>query len=70
MQEFVLVLINVYDDEAIFSVFKNAVEKNYLSGLFLYIAHGEGDETEEKFKQSTIKFGNLLEESKNSKFQL
>lgn len=58
----------VYDDEAIFAVFKNAVERNYLSGHFLYIAHGEGDEMEEKFKQSTIRFGNLLEESKTPNF--
>lgn len=58
----------VYDDEAIFSVFKNAVKKNYLSGKFLYIAHGEGDQMEEEFKQSTIKFGKLLEESKIPNF--
>jgi predicted alpha/beta superfamily hydrolase len=54
----------LYDDEVIFSTFKEAVERKYLSGRFLYIAYGSGDETEEKFKKSTIKFGDLLKESK------
>lgn len=58
----------VFDDEAIVSVFNNAVKSNYLSGRFLYIAYGNSDETEEKFKQSTIKFDNLLKENKIPNF--
>lgn len=54
----------VFDNETIFTTFKNAAKRNYLSGQFLYIAYGNSDETEEKFKKSTIKFGNLLMESK------
>ena len=53
----------VYDDEAIFSTFKSAVKNNYLSGRFLYIAHGKDDETEDKFMPSTTRFGDLLDQS-------
>jgi len=59
----------LFDDEAIFSTYKAAAERKNLSNRFLYIAFGYSDETEEKFKTSTIKFGNLLKENKNSNFK-
>ncbi len=55
-----------FDDEAILSTFTNADKSNYLSQRFLYVAYGKGDETEEKFKPSTIKFGKLLQKSTTS----
>ncbi len=58
----------LFDDEVILSTYKEAAKRNYLSDRFLYIAYGNSDETEEKFKKSTIKFGNLLKENKIPNF--
>lgn len=58
----------LFDVETIFSTYREASKRSNLSDRFLYIAFGKSDETEEKFKKSTIKFGNLLKENKTSNF--
>jgi predicted alpha/beta superfamily hydrolase len=54
----------VYDNEEILNVFKKADTKKNLSGKFLYVAHGNADELEEKFKPSTVKLHELLASAK------
>lgn len=54
----------VYDNEEILNTFKKVDTKKVLSGKFLYIAHGNTDELEEKFKPATVKFNELLTSGK------
>ncbi len=54
----------IFDEEAIFKTLNHPVTENSISGRFLYIAYGNADEMEEKFRKSTIKFGELLKKSK------
>ncbi|MGJ7033128.1 alpha/beta hydrolase-fold protein [Niabella hirudinis] len=58
----------VFDNEAIFSLYKEAAQKDRLADRFLYIGYGNGDETEEKFKKSTIKMGELLKQQRIPNF--
>lgn len=54
----------VFDDEAIFKILNDSFNQNSLSGKFLFIAYGNTDEMEEKFRKGTIKFGKLLKKDK------
>lgn len=56
----------VFDKEAIFKTWNDHVNKDFLSGKFLYIAYGNTDEMEESFRKSTVKFEELLKKSKLS----
>lgn len=54
----------VYDKEVLLTSFTQTIGRNNNAARFLYISYGYGDETEENFRKSTIKFGKLLEVSK------
>jgi predicted alpha/beta superfamily hydrolase len=54
----------LYDNEEILNAFKKADTKKNLYSRFLYIAYGNSDELEEKFKPSTVKFNELLVSNK------
>ncbi len=50
-----------YDNEQILNSFKAIKNKDNLSNKFIYIAHGKGDELEDRFSPSTEKMRKILE---------
>ncbi len=49
-----------YDNGQLLTMFDNMATPKLLNKKYLYVAYGKGDKLEERFKNSTIRFGEIL----------